>query len=86
MFVQVLYIRNYNGQKTLLTDPTMLKGWQDIFETTDKSVVEEELRKNKSDFKWTKKNGLKIMNRESAVEPHPVTGNKIWFNHTQVRE
>ena len=80
-----MYIRNYNTQKRLLSDPTSLKGWRDVFETDSKEEVEADLRKSKLDFTWTSDNdGLRIINKEAAVETHPVTGDKVWFNHVQV--
>ena len=63
----------------------MLKGWQDVFGTSDKREVEEDLRNSQLDFAWKKKDGLRIVNREAAVETHPETGDKVWFNHVQVR-
>ena len=78
------YIRNYNGRKTFLTDPTMLKGWQDVFDTNDKETVEKECRKNAIDIQWKKGNGLRLINTESAIEKHPDTGHKVWFNHAGV--
>ena len=80
----MLYIRNYNTRKSLLSDPTSLKGWRDVFGTDSKAEVEDDLRKNKLDFTWTSGDGLRIINREAAIEPHPVTGDKVWFNHVQV--
>ena len=81
---QVSYYRNYHRKKTLLTDPTMLKGWEEVFDTEDKEIIEEECRKNNIDFSWDKKDGLKMVSSESAVEVHPDTGGKVWFNHLQV--
>ncbi|KAL5490930.1 hypothetical protein EMCRGX_G016133 [Ephydatia muelleri] len=81
----VMHLRNYKGTKTgLLTDPTMLKGWQDVFGTTSRQVVEEELRKSGAEFQWRDGDSLRIVDRGSAIEKHPVTGEKIWFNHSQV--
>lgn len=80
----VMHIRNYNGQKTLFTDPTMLKGWHDVFDTDDKQVVEEELRSSGQDYSWQKNDGLRIINTDQAVEKHPETGKKVWFNHSQL--
>ena len=80
-----MHVRNYKGTKTgLLTDPTMLKGWQDVFGTTSRQVVEEELRKSGAEFQWRDGDSLRIVDRGSAIEKHPVTGEKIWFNHSQV--
>lgn len=83
--VQVMYTRNYNCEKALLTDPTMLKGWQDVFETSNKQEVEDDLRNSRLDFAWQRKDRLRIVNKEAAVETHPETGDKVWFNHSQVR-
>ena len=62
----------------------MLKGWEEVFDTEDKEIIEEECRKNNIDFSWDKKDGLKMVSSESAVEVHPDTGGKVWFNHLQV--
>ena len=80
-----MYIRNYSPNKKIIGDPTSLKGWKDVFETTDKAEVEEELRKSKIDFTWSKNDDLHLVSREAAVEPHPITGEKVWFNHSQVK-
>ena len=61
----------------------MLKGWQDVFQTEDKREVEEELRRTGQDFRWDKDH-LKIIGHEAAVETHPVSGEKVWFNHAAV--
>ena len=63
----------------------MLKGWQDVFGTSDKREVEKDLRSSQLDFAWQKRNSLKIVNKEAAVETHPETGDKVWFNHVQVK-
>ncbi len=82
--VQVMYIRNYSRHKKLIGDPTSLKGWEEVFGTTDKNVVEAELRKTNIDFTWGANDQLHLVGHESAVESHPVTGEKVWFNHAQV--
>jgi hypothetical protein len=81
---QVMYIRNYHSTKKWLSDPTSLKGWRDIFGTDDKKEVEADLKKMKLDFTWMSDDGLRIINKEAAVETHPDTGDKVWFNHLQV--
>ena len=62
----------------------MLKGWEDVFETDQKEVVEKECRKNGIDFSWNKNDGLSMVHSQTAVERHPDTGEKVWFNHVQV--
>lgn len=78
-----MYVRHYKGHKALFVDPTMLKGWQDVFQTEERAVVEGELRSSGQDFSW-RGDLLEIVGREAAVESHPVTGEKIWFNHSGV--
>lgn len=84
--MQVLYSRYYTPIKSgLLSDPTMMKGWQDVFQTTDKKEVEAELREAGQDFSWEKDN-LRICSTQPAIEPHPTSGEKIWFNHILVSQ
>ena len=61
-----------------------MKGWHSVFQTQDKAKVEEELRGSGQDFSW-KGDDLHITSQQTAVETHPVTGQKIWFNHILVR-
>ena len=82
---QVMYVRNYHRKKTFVADPTMLKGWEDVFDTDCKDVIESECRNNELDFSWSKNDDLKIVNKAAAFEVHPVTGDRVWFNHAQVR-
>ena len=84
LIIQVMYIRNYTFHKKIIGDPTCLKGWPDVFGTTDKSIVENELKKNKIDFSWGSNDSLHLVSVESGVEPHPLTGEKVWFNHALV--
>jgi alpha-ketoglutarate-dependent taurine dioxygenase len=81
---RVLYSRYYTPVKSgLFSDPTMMKGWQDVFGTPDKAAVVAELRETGQDFCWEGDN-LRICSQQAAVETHPLSGEKIWFNHTLV--
>ncbi|XP_019861907.1 PREDICTED: uncharacterized protein LOC105315478 [Amphimedon queenslandica] len=80
----VAYIRNYSSVKPFLSQPLQLKGWSAVFETEKKEEVEKELRRTNMDFKWGANDHLCITNKASAVEVHPVTGDKIWFNHLSI--
>lgn len=70
---KVLYVRNYNDGFGLT--------WQTVFQTRDKSVVEEYCRKNAIKFEW--KDGERLQTRQvrQAVAKHPKTGEFVWFNH-----
>ena len=81
---QVMHIRNYHRKKTLFTDPTMIKGWEDVFGTGDREEVEREMKAEGLDYSFKKNDDLHIVNSAAAVEKHPDTGDKIWFNHLKV--
>ena len=77
-------IRNYNKSCSLFSDPTQLKGWSEVFGTNKKEVIEEESRSTFQDFTWKKNDGLRLINKRNAFENHPITGDRVWFNHLQV--
>lgn len=70
---QVLYIRNYNDGFGL--------PWQNVFQTSDKAVVEEYCRRNTIEFEWKDGNRLRTKQVRPAVIQHPITGVDVWFNH-----
>ena len=49
----------------------MMKGWVDVFQTSEKREVEAELRETGQDFSWEGEN-LHICSQQAAVETHPV--------------
>ena len=55
------------------------KSWQETFETTEKSIVENYLVESGMDFEWTEF-GIRTAAKKSAVRDHPVTGEKCWHN------
>ena len=61
----------------------MMKGWQDVFQTKEKVQVEAELRDGGQDFSWHGDN-LRITSKQAAIETHPESGLKMWFNHIMV--
>jgi len=68
-----LLIRNYGDGFGL--------PWQDSFQTTDKSVIEEYARKNAMDVEWKDGDRLRTYQIRPAVIHHPQTGEIGWFNH-----
>jgi alpha-ketoglutarate-dependent taurine dioxygenase len=70
---QVLYVRNYNDGFGL--------PWQNVFQTSDKAVVEEYCRQNAIEFEWKKGNRFRTKQIRPAVIQHPITGVNVWFNH-----
>lgn len=55
--------------------------WQEVFQTTDRSVVEEECRKGGMEFAWKDDDQLTLSWYNKAIYNHPDTHEEIWFNH-----
>jgi alpha-ketoglutarate-dependent taurine dioxygenase len=70
---QVMYVRNYNDGFGL--------SWQSVFQTKDRTVVEDYCRKNQIEFEWKDNNRLRTRQVRPAVIKHPITGEISWFNH-----
>ena len=73
---KVMYVRNYGGGLDL--------SWENVFQTTDKSVVEEYCRKSLTEFEWRDGNRLRTRQVRQAVATHPITGDTVWFNHAHM--
>lgn len=71
----VTYVRNYGEGPG--------RSWQDVFRTTDRSVVEEQCRKNFVEFEWKDGDRLRTRSTRPAVVKHPITGEPSWFNQVQ---
>ncbi|MFF9117919.1 TauD/TfdA family dioxygenase [Streptomyces massasporeus] len=72
----VRYVRNYGADLDL--------PWQEVFQTTDRSVVEAYCRQSGTRFEWTGNDGLRTTSVRQAVATHPRTGETVWFNHAHV--
>lgn len=70
---QVMYVRNYGDGFGL--------NWQEVFQTTDKSVVEEHCRRTKVKYEWKDNQRLRTYAVRPALSKHPRTGELVWFNH-----
>ena len=70
---KVLYVRNF-GDGFGLT-------WQNVFQTDDKSAVEEYCRKSGMQLEWKSGDRLRTRRIGQAVARHPSTGEMLWFNH-----
>ncbi len=78
-------IRNYDGPDAKgKFDLWKLKRWDEMFLTTDKAKVEESCRTNGIEFEWLPGDKLRLFNEQDSFIKHPVTGEGVWFNHTQV--
>ncbi len=78
-------IRNYRGPGSGgRFDLWQLKGWDEMFQTTDRGAVEAKCREQGLEFQWKNDGGLRLANRTPVTRAHPVTGETVWHNHTQV--
>lgn len=78
-------VRNYSGPTSpKVRSPWQLKPWHELFGTTDRARVEEISRTNDFELEWLPGDRLRLTNVQLAVRPHPVTGEPVWFNHSQV--
>jgi alpha-ketoglutarate-dependent taurine dioxygenase len=70
---KIMYVRNYN-QGVGLT-------WQEVYQTEDRKEVEEYCHANRIELEWLEDGRLRTRQIRPAVRRHPVTGDKLWFNH-----
>jgi alpha-ketoglutarate-dependent taurine dioxygenase len=73
---KVMYVRNY-GDGLDLT-------WQDVFQTSDRTKVEQYCRQSHTEFEWKDENRLRTRQVRQAVATHPKTGETVWFNHAHM--
>ena len=69
----VMYVRNFRQGFGL--------SWETVFQTDDRSAVEEYCSKAGYEFKWLNDNRLRTRRIGQATIKHPQTGDIIWFNH-----
>lgn len=55
--------------------------WQDVFQTDQPEEVETYCRANDISFEWKDRGRLRTMQVRPAIREHPVTGERLWFNH-----
>lgn len=70
---QIMYMRNYGDGLGL--------HWPEVFQTTDKSVVEQHCREASIELEWKDGNRLRTRQVRPAIRTHPYTGEQSWFNH-----
>lgn len=81
----VTIIRNYNGPDGGgRFELWQLKRWHEMFRTTDREKVEEICLQNDFVPTWLDGGKLRLLSHQPAVRLHPKTGEKVWFNHSQV--
>lgn len=55
--------------------------WQNAFQTENPEDVETFCKERDIEFRWDNEGRLKTRQVRSAFQHHPITGEKLWFNH-----
>ena len=69
----ISYVRNYNSGYGLR--------WQEVFQCDSRQDVERYCQENRIDYEWTGADQLRTVQVRPAVREHPITKEKLWFNH-----
>ncbi len=72
----LMYVRNY-GTGLDLT-------WEEVFQTTTRSVVENYCRAAGIEFEWIGEEQLRTRQRCQVSAKHPQTGEMVWFNQAHL--
>jgi len=73
---KVMYVRNYRTGLDL--------SWQDVFQTEDRTAVEEFCRHNGIQCAWKADGSLRTRQICHAVAAHPKSGEMVWFNQAHL--
>jgi alpha-ketoglutarate-dependent taurine dioxygenase len=73
---KVMYVRNYSAGIDLT--------WQDVFQTNNKTDVENYCRQAKIKFEWKSEEHLRTTQVCQAVTNHPETREAVWFNQAHL--
>ena len=68
-----MYVRNFGDGFGL--------SWQTVFQTSDKTQVEEHCRKSGIETEWKEGDHLRTRAVRPTLARHPRTGETLWFNH-----
>ncbi|CAH9060168.1 hypothetical protein PSECIP111951_02887 [Pseudoalteromonas holothuriae] len=71
----VMYLRNYDAVGL---------PWREVFQVETKAEAEAYCIKNDIQFEWLDDDGLRTRQICPAVQTHPITGEKIWFNQAHL--
>src|ERR1041385_1109012 len=76
----IKYVSSYYGRSKLMdvVNPSH-KSWRDVFETDDRSRVEELCRDHDFDFEWHGDDWIRISQPRPATATPPETGDLVWF-------
>ena len=64
---------------------TQIKGWEDLFEVGDKSMVEKDAQHDELTLTWREDDQMTLSNTANPFQLHPDTNEPLWCSHLQVR-
>lgn len=73
---KVMYVRNYGGGLDL--------SWQTVFQTANKTEVEQYCREHEITFAWKPDDCLRTQQVCQTMARHPETDENIWFNQAHL--
>ena len=76
----VIVLHSHKGPKWYYFDPTKLKGWEALFNTSDKDDITRECIETSQNPEW-RGDDLRITNEAGPTRVHPETGEKAMSNH-----
>lgn len=71
----ILYVRNFGEMDV---------PWQQVFNTSSHAEVEAYCARTGIACEWKEDDGLRTRQLCQAIETHPVTGEKVWFNQAHL--
>jgi hypothetical protein len=74
-------VRNDVPPGTEPGDPSQLKGWDEMFLTTDRAAVEAKCAEEGFEPSWRKDGGLKLAHTQPTFRDPAVAGERVWHNH-----
>ena len=73
--------REKGGQYLRNSVPGIGLDWRTIYQTEDRTEVNQYLEKNDFEYTWLNDEHLRVRWTLPAVQDHPITGEEMWFNH-----
>lgn len=77
-------VRNYSAPGAPAGDQMQLKSWDEMFQSTDKAVVEKKCEEEGFEPEWKADGGLRLWGTQKVSKQHPLSGIEAWYNHLAV--
>lgn len=77
-------VRNYSAPGAPAGDQMQLKSWDDMFQSSDRAVVEQKCRDEGFEAEWKNDGGLRLWGTQAVSRLHPESGEEAWYNHLAI--